>query len=138
MSNDPTCYIYIMRKAGDGASGPVKIGITANPASRLSSINTASPFKVSLVCALATPKREIAKALEEAFHRTQAEHRLNGEWFDLPPLKAVVLMELNFYAHLTLSLGMSDEDAREAMRACGLEFQFTEGDPPKLREGVFK
>lgn len=62
--------------------GRFKIGISADPAARLASLQTGSPFLLRLVCS-----REFADAaaVERELHMRMGAHRIHGEWFDLPP-----------------------------------------------------
>lgn len=93
----PYCYIYVMAASrDDGLSEPVKVGISANPASRLSSINTAAPFRVALHRVFRMPSREMAQALERKFHELNADKRLNGEWFHMVPDDAVQSLAFGF------------------------------------------
>src|SRR6476661_1387512 len=71
-------------------AGPMKIGISANPTSRLATLQTASPVRLSLICAVQLD-REMAVAAERLFHETHKRWRLNGEWFSM--VQRVAVME---------------------------------------------
>lgn len=61
-------------------SGPIKIGMAIDPASRLAGLQTSHHEKLSI---LAT--REGGQERERAYHARFAASRLNGEWFDRTP-----------------------------------------------------
>lgn len=61
-------------------SGPVKIGFATRPSARLSDLQTSHHEKLSL---LATLRGDLA--LEKAYHKRFAAHRLSGEWFTRAP-----------------------------------------------------
>lgn len=65
-------YVYFV--ASD--SGPIKIGLASNVEARIKSLQTAHPFKLTL---LATS--EGGQAQERDYHTRFAAHRLHGEWF---------------------------------------------------------
>lgn len=112
-------YVYVIAKIEDRKFvAPVKVGITDNPRSRLKTISTSSPFPVGLVHTLHVPLRGMAREMEGAFHHTQAEHRLNGEWFDLTPKMALLILILQFDWHLQLN-GVDEELAALAREKSG-------------------
>lgn len=82
-------------------TGHVKIGIGKNPANRLQQLQTGNSAKLILAYS-----REIyhASKVERNLHSFYQEHRLTGEWFDLPidifPEidKKITLYESNFIA----------------------------------------
>jgi len=61
--------------------GFVKIGIAVNVHARLASLQTGSPFKLTLLTSFASgsPQEE-----EEAIHALLEQYRVRGEWFELP------------------------------------------------------
>jgi hypothetical protein len=66
-----------------------------------------------------TPDREIARALEVAFHTTQAESRLAGEWFDLTPRQCMALLLIGLGVMLNVRCGMEPEEVdRTLLRSC--------------------
>jgi predicted GIY-YIG superfamily endonuclease len=60
-----TCYVYVIGVEGHDL---VKVGVTQDVNKRLVSLQTASPFKLSLVCSFGFPSREHALHSEYAFH----------------------------------------------------------------------
>lgn len=84
-----SAYVYVIGRE----EGPVKVGISSSPNSRLSQIQTACPFKVSLLHAEAMLDRNHALRHEADFHAVYAEKRLVGEWFDLEADYAIELIE---------------------------------------------
>lgn len=75
---------------------PVKIGITANVAARLASVQTGQHKRLSVIAAFTTPNREIARVLEGQWHRHFAADRLEGEWFNVDPIHALEVMCLSW------------------------------------------
>jgi hypothetical protein len=65
--------VYLVEAVG---ADRVKIGYSQNPAGRIQSIATSSPFPIA---ALAI--RDGDMALEKAMHRALADKRTTGEWF---------------------------------------------------------
>lgn len=63
----------------------VKIGVSANPLSRLTDLQTGSPSPLAVVWRIACPN---ARALESALHERYAPHRTHGEWFEAVPVLA--------------------------------------------------
>ena len=68
--------VYLIHGAGHH-----KIGIALDVKKRLKGIQTSCPFPVEI---LMTWKSENALGVEQAMHRRFAQHRLKGEWFQLP------------------------------------------------------
>lgn len=90
MSVDETCYVYLIGFSRAGKfEGPVKVGITSNVGARLKGLQTGHHEKLVIGAYLAAPNRQIALALEDCFHNVFAQHRLEGEWFDMHPVKAL-------------------------------------------------
>lgn len=71
-------HVYVIRSSG---SKLVKIGYAVNPGQRVRELQTGSPGKLAVAWSI--PGRE---RLERELHRRFAEHRKNGEWFDLTQL----------------------------------------------------
>ena len=70
-------YIYI---AGT-AEGPVKIGFTSSPRSRINAIRNASPVPVGLLhCYMLNERPE---GIEKTMHFVLRDKHLNGEWFGI-------------------------------------------------------
>jgi len=125
LSEDQTTHVYVIAKQidKDTFGAPVKIGIARYPHGRVHDLCTASPFKIGVVISFALPKRDMAKALENAFHTVMKEHRLHGEWFDLPPAKAISCMFANLEAFLKLHLKFSPEEVEQCV-AMSLAHEF--------------
>ena len=95
-------YVYIVGTLEkDRITGPVKVGMSANPDVRLSALRTACPNKIDFVCAFGFPDKSSAKLVENTFHQVLAHKQLNGEWFALGPVEAVELMCANIRAYLS-------------------------------------
>ena len=61
-------------------TGPIKIGIAANPPSRLSTLQTGHHEKLRLLVTC-----EGGEEREKEYHRRFAAHRRHGEWFERHP-----------------------------------------------------
>lgn len=115
----PQCFVYVMGRADLSNVGPVKIGISDSPDVRLRQINTASPFRVVIRHKFNMPRRDIALSLESNFHRIQSSKRLNGEWFDIPPVSAILSLCIGVRIHL-LEIGFRGRELSDALSACGV------------------
>jgi hypothetical protein len=100
---DKSRYLYVIstKHAGEWG-GPVKVGITRNLSSRLSSIKTGSAFPITYFNTWEMLDG-CAEFIEEAFHALQKDHKLFGEWYDLTPRQACVIIELYLQASFVLS-----------------------------------
>lgn len=105
-------YIYII---GTTLDRPVKIGISKNPWSRCSELQTASPEKLSL---LGIFRAEIRR--DTGIHQLLANFRLHGEWFALPvhlqEIIAQAVVDKDNYGELAVRL-------REALRSSTTELR---------------
>jgi predicted GIY-YIG superfamily endonuclease len=73
--------------------GPVKVGITTNLGSRLRSLQNGSATRLDLIWVYTFWDREAAISHERSFHDVCAEHRLEGEWFDITAAIAAEVLE---------------------------------------------
>jgi hypothetical protein len=77
-------YLYIFaRLESDGCTPPIKIGISKNPWVRLSTLQTACPFKVTCFMLFGPFNREEARWHEKSLHEAYAKERAHGEWFNV-------------------------------------------------------
>lgn len=99
-----TRHIYVI----GSPSGPFKIGIATNLKGRLSSIQTGSPVKVSVIHVVIVP-REDAISVEGHAHKLLHAHRMSGEWFNVSSedAKGAVIRAVSFIA----------KEARKRVRA---------------------
>lgn len=72
-------YIYII----GGDSPPYKVGISKNPKKRLKSLQTGSPYPLTIHSLTETCITK-TKLLETVIHRHLKHYRTNGEWFNVP------------------------------------------------------
>lgn len=95
-------FIYVIGHGvlPNAVQPPIKIGLSANPRGRLSSLNTASACPLVFVCKLQVGKRVMAERMERELHQLFAKHRKNGEWFDVDPLAVVSAVNSIFDEHL--------------------------------------
>lgn len=83
-------FIYVIGRP----KGPVKVGVSNSPSSRMLGLQTGCPFKLELL--LSQPMRNRAHALrhEADFHAVYEEKRLIGEWFKIDAELAIELIEV--------------------------------------------
>jgi len=74
-------------------SGPVKIGIAADPRKRLSGVQTGHPQRLVLHFAAEVADAATARRVEAHCHAQLAACRLSGEWFDCDPDTAADLVK---------------------------------------------
>lgn len=81
------CYVYLIwadaRFHSENGIGDslLKVGISANPDTRLSGFKTASPFRLELVMTRRLICRRDALWVESRFHSRNRRFRTSGEWF---------------------------------------------------------
>lgn len=88
-TGDTTCFVYIMK---DEKNGCHKIGISNRPEYREKTLQSDKPFIIMLK-AKEFPTRKIARAFEQALHKTYQERHVRGEWFDLTPEEVKEVMD---------------------------------------------
>lgn len=76
-------FVYVISLSDDIDRGPVKVGVSDDPATRLAQLQTGSAVKLHLVETYVGDDRGIALAVERVFHWAHAKQRLEGEWFDV-------------------------------------------------------
>lgn len=79
----PDAFIYVL-----SCEGLVKIGISQNVQTRLSSIQTSNPSRVELEHSSQAPL-DVVRKWERLCHDKFAGARHSGEWFDVPVTEAV-------------------------------------------------
>lgn len=118
---DDSVSVYIMcHHWSGGLSRPVKVGISANPWGRLKSLQTGAPFRMAIAATFWTPSRDIARALETAFHTVKATHRTNGEWFDMSVTEALAAMCANYRGMLTRWLEVPPDEMADYLEMSGV------------------
>lgn len=83
MALPKTVDIYVMASGG----GPVKIGVTRQITSRVSTLCAASPYPITVAFLAAV--NDDPFLLETYVHQLLADRRLNAEWFDVNPSEAI-------------------------------------------------
>jgi hypothetical protein len=82
-------FLYVMGTP----LGHKKIGLAVNPARRRFSLQTASPTKIDILHTRQLPDPTIAVDIERRAHWLLREHRLSGEWFNVPLEAALSAIE---------------------------------------------
>lgn len=78
-----------------------KIGKSKNVKSRVSDLQTSSPYKIELVCAVWCDNMA---SVERELHKEFAEHRTNGEWFDF---SSSINIDEVFYRYISVAVGQT-------------------------------
>lgn len=81
------CYLYIICEGG--SEQPVKIGIASSITGRLSSMQTGSPRKLTVVKQWELDNRKVALSLEARIHADLSNVKLGNEWFNVSCAEAV-------------------------------------------------
>jgi hypothetical protein len=84
-------HVYVIGRP----AGPVKVGVSVNPGSRVLELQTGCPFHLELLASFEFKDRLDAMREEAFFHECYEHVRLTGEWFDLEADLAVEGLEGN-------------------------------------------
>ena len=82
--SDKIRFIYVIGPA----VGPLKIGIATYLKDRLSSIQTGSHVRLSVLFSIKVPAG-LAQRIEQAAHKIICDRRMSGEWFDATKEQAI-------------------------------------------------
>src|SRR5262245_37362342 len=75
--------VYIL---AEHISAPLcKIGLTTNLSRRLSTLRTASPLQLRVICTWDIPSHEEASRFETRLLHRFRSYRVRGEWFGISP-----------------------------------------------------
>jgi hypothetical protein len=110
-------YIYVITIDGQDLC---KIGISKSPNSRLSQLQTGSPYRMRFACIFQTPNFTEARKLEFGFHKVMKKHRTNGEWFSLCPIEAIRALTSNIGAYLKIHSDTEPHELLPMMETLGL------------------
>ena len=119
MNTPKSTYVYFISVG----SGPIKIGLSDDPHSRLATLQTAHYRKLHLLYTLECATREEAFQLETAFHRWYGDVHMMNEWFDATPsqieadirlLETLAKSAVQYTAHTpTSTIAKIEERAQE-------------------------
>lgn len=101
------CFVYLAcaKSPDDGRlEGPVKFGVSENPASRLSQLQTGNARPLVMAVYLRFPDREAAALIEVALQEVLAADRLVGEWFNISPQRGLAALCCNVRSCLEQAL----------------------------------
>ena len=79
---DLTYGVYFIY-CGDKQTSPVKIGVTSDLESRIASLQTGNPYKLTCKALIPCDDKTQAYHLESFFHKQFKKNRMMGEWFKL-------------------------------------------------------
>lgn len=127
-------YVYLIATAlDDGLKGPVKVGVSDNPAARLAQLQSGSPHKLKIAHLFPLPSRGAAFEIERALLDIKDQQRMVGEWLDLEPIVAASLIGL-YIGSAMVAAGFDGDELDELMREAralppgGGEFKLNEGN----------
>ena len=119
MNTPKSTYVYFISVG----SGPIKIGLSDDPHSRLATLQTAHYRKLHLLYTLECATREEAFQLETAFHRWYGDVHMMNEWIDATPsqieadirlLETLAKSAVQYTAHTpTSTIAKIEERAQE-------------------------
>jgi hypothetical protein len=129
-----TCFVYVIAHrhgdAGEDVTGPCKIGISSNPATRLKLFQTGYPAHLVLCVAYRFPDKQIARHVEKSFlgyfKNIHPEWCLKGEWVDRHPIWLCQLLAGCLRWVLNHELKLPQQEMQQSYRVVGLEM----GDCP--------
>ena len=86
-------HIYLISSSKDG---PVKIGFSHHPPSRLKEIQTGNPDKLYICGSISVKQKIIVELIEKIIHAHLKENNLHlrGEWFNINVKSALQILEL--------------------------------------------
>lgn len=76
-------FVYIIGEAAERNPIPVKVGVSSNPASRLSSLQTGNPKRLAIFAEFEFICRENAFTVERTILDDYKAARVAGEWLDV-------------------------------------------------------
>lgn len=101
-------YVYVIAHKIKNLYGPpIKVGVSVQPYLRAKELQVANPFQIALFEKMVFESRDDAEEMERDFHQIAEEYWIRGEWFNLDPRVAVVLLKTLLwaeYAHLNGAL----------------------------------
>ena len=83
-------YVYVM--TSDENKEVSKIGRSRDPEKRLKTLQTGSPYKLRVACDYGPLTRKSCIVLESHVHKLLHTKRLEGEWFNLAPEDARLII----------------------------------------------
>lgn len=113
--------VYVLR----AGHGPVKVGVSKSVFSRVAALNRgrAVPAEIYSLHPTVRPYH-----IEQFAHERMASHRVEGEWFDVPPQFAARIVE-DCIGHIEHGLDLTDLSASSFSRVWELT-GLVEGDWP--------
>lgn len=86
--------VYFVYMLSPYADSPVKVGYTQRPKSRLSTLQSASPYPLQLLGALLVPDGEECPVFERKVKDyLSGEQSMNGEWYDIQLSRMLELID---------------------------------------------
>ena len=87
------CCVYVIAQVRNRAlCGPVKVGMSANPYSRLAELQTGSPHQLVIVNERAFRSRSDAAYVEDVMRLAWSDCKMIGEWVDASPLRVADML----------------------------------------------
>lgn len=129
--NKSPYYVYLIEQADEQFT---KIGITNDPETRLSSLQTGNPQKLTLRYLLHCQDYAQAQGLEQAMHFVFAQRAAVGEWFCGSALNIMNQWEL--ISSAILSIG--NAAAEEVSLSASMRDRMSSFSPPKTQRDVIE
>lgn len=118
--------VYILATMnGADYCGPVKIGFATDPRKRLGSLQSGNPHRLRIVFYFPLPYRELARLVEQSFHKKMKRRGLVGECYDLAPATAIRLLcssVREHCCHLVSRSKGSEDELRGLLESSGVRF----------------
>jgi hypothetical protein len=86
-------FLYVVCAEGAEETGPVKVGMSVDPETRLCGLQTGSPVKLTCVWTFECESRDMARLAESKFHEQAAGFRMHGEWVNMSAEDAATMIE---------------------------------------------
>lgn len=87
-----SAFIYVIGHV----DGPVKVGVSNNPAARIKELQVGCHFTLQLMYQRQCKSRSEAFRREKEFHAVYAEQRMSGEWFNVDSELAIEGVNTSF------------------------------------------
>lgn len=92
---DQPHHVYVIAHEDGGCVGPVKVGLSYAPFSRLKEVQAGNPRLLAVYENIQVRDKYDARTLELAFHTAFAAQRIRGEWFNVEPEAAAKWLQSN-------------------------------------------
>lgn len=120
------CAVYLFGYPHATFGHVVKVGISSNASYRLSQIQACNPDVVEMHFVFRFRSRDLARRIEQTFHREFSHHGIRGEWFGMSEQHALFMLTMVVVRCLSASYG--SEVVALIRKECGLLRAFEQLD----------